>query len=293
MAGRRTILGLAVAVAAVAAVGACKEKPAETAAATPPPPPMPQEVTVHARDFAFDAPDTIPAGLTTIHLINDGPGLHHAQLLRIDSSRTVDDALTALKTGKGLPAWLVAVGGPNAADPSQGNTVTQDLAAGNYLWICFVDLPSHVPHFTKGMIRPLVVTPSTSNGAAPPAADVTVSLRSFGFELSAPLTAGTHTFKVETAADAGQDHEIVMFKLDSGKTAADFMKFVEQAYAGTAKGPPPEHIVGGVAAMGAGIPVYFTANITPGDYLLICFLPDAKDGKPHFMHGMMQTVHVS
>jgi hypothetical protein len=38
--------------------------------------------------------------------------------------------------------------------------------------------------------------------------------------------------------------------------------------------------------------VYFTADLTPGEYLLICFLPDAKDGKPHFVHGMMQQIKV-
>jgi hypothetical protein len=24
----------------------------------------------------------------------------------------------------------------------------------------------------------------------------------------------------------------------------------------------------------------------------VCFLPDAKDGKPHFEHGMVKQVHV-
>jgi hypothetical protein len=30
-----------------------------------------------------------------------------------------------------------------------------------------------------------------------------------------------------------------------------------------------------------------TMDLTPGEYGLICFAPDAKDGKPHFTHGMM------
>ena len=290
MAGRRTILGLAV---AIAAAGACKEKPAETAAAAPPPPPMPQEVTVHARDFAFDAPDTISAGLTAFKLINDGPGLHHAQLLRIDSSKTVDEALAAIKAAKTFPVWLVASGGPNAVAPGDSNVVVQELAAGHYLWICFVDIPGHVPHFVKGMDRELVVRPATGPAATPAAADINVTLRSFGFDFSAPLTAGRHTFRVETAANADQGHELVMFKLDSARTDRDFMAYMQDMYAGKAKGPPPARPVAGVAEIRGGMPVEFTADITPGDYLLICFLPDITDGKPHFMHGMMQTIHVS
>ena len=47
-----------------------------------------------------------------------------------------------------------------------------------------------------------------------------------------------------------------------------------------------------MAATVPGSTNYFTAELTPGDYLLICFLADAKDGKPHFMHGMTKTVTV-
>ncbi len=45
--------------------------------------------------------------------------------------------------------------------------------------------------------------------------------------------------------------------------------------------------------MQKGSTAYITADFTPGDYALICFLPDAKDGKPHFTHGMIQQVHIS
>ena len=37
---------------------------------------------------------------------------------------------------------------------------------------------------------------------------------------------------------------------------------------------------------------YVTVDFTPGDYAFVCFLPDAKDGKPHFEHGMVKQVHV-
>ena len=37
----------------------------------------------------------------------------------------------------------------------------------------------------------------------------------------------------------------------------------------------------------------FTADLTAGDYGLICFVPDAKDGKMHLVHGMMKNIKVS
>lgn len=45
--------------------------------------------------------------------------------------------------------------------------------------------------------------------------------------------------------------------------------------------------------MTPGSNTYFDVDLTPGEYILICFVPDAKDGKPHVAHGMMQRVTIS
>jgi hypothetical protein len=58
------------------------------------------------------------------------------------------------------------------------------------------------------------------------------------------------------------------------------------------KGPPPALPVGGVAVIDAGGSGVFTADLAPGNYGMICFVPDAKDGKPHLMHGMMKQITV-
>jgi hypothetical protein len=57
-------------------------------------------------------------------------------------------------------------------------------------------------------------------------------------------------------------------------------------------GPPPGKALGGVAGIAPGMSQSFTADFTPGNYALICFLPDATDGKPHFVHGMIQQIAV-
>ena len=38
---------------------------------------------------------------------------------------------------------------------------------------------------------------------------------------------------------------------------------------------------------------YATIDFAPGEYGMICFFPDAKDGKPHFMHGMIRQFSVT
>src|SRR5579885_2481179 len=59
--------------------------------------PATHTATIYAKDFAFEAPDTISGGVTNFHLVNDGPNLHHVQLVRLDSGKTAQDLQAALK----------------------------------------------------------------------------------------------------------------------------------------------------------------------------------------------------
>jgi hypothetical protein len=44
--------------------------------------------------------------------------------------------------------------------------------------------------------------------------------------------------------------------------------------------------------MDAGATADFTVTLEPGDYGLLCFVPDASDGKAHLAHGMAQVVKI-
>ena len=120
--------------------------------------PATHTATVHAKDFSFEAPDSIPSGWTTFHLINDGPNFHHIQLVRLDSGKTLQDLDAAMKNPGPPPRWAVFVGGPNAPSPNSSVDATLNLQPGNYAMLCMVDIPGHVPHAAKGMVRPLTVT---------------------------------------------------------------------------------------------------------------------------------------
>ncbi|MGI8507980.1 MAG: hypothetical protein ACR2MQ_01490 [Gemmatimonadaceae bacterium] len=87
---------------------------------------------------------------------------------------------------------------------------------------------------------------------------------------------------------AAPPHEMEVIKLAPGKTSMDMLNWIEEPI-----GPPPGSAIGGVTNFGSGTPVYFTATFTPGNYMLVCFVPDTRDGKPHFMHGMVQAIKVS
>ena len=274
----------------VLAACASGEKAADTSAATnaaaDSAAAAPNVVTYNATNYKFTGPTEIPAGMTTFRLINDGPGFHHMQIVRLDSGKTMADFEAAFKKKGPPPNWIVMVGGPNAPSPEMEANATLEMTPGNYALVCFVDIPEGMPHAAKGMVLPLTVREAAGATAKAPEADVVMTLADYNFQLSKPLVAGKQTIEVRTAM--GQPHEVELIKLAPGKTAQDMLGWMKNM-----KGPPPGEGIGGVAGVVAGTPVYFSADLTPGDYVLICFLPDAKDGKPHFTKGMMQVVTIT
>lgn len=244
-------------------------------------------ITVTATDYAFDAPAQVPAGATALRLSNRGKELHHAQLIKLEEGKTVEDVLKAIKAPGPLPRWIKFVGGPNAVAPGQDAVATSDLAPGSYAFVCVIPSPDGVPHLAKGMIRAFEVTGSAAAAQELPAPDVTITLVDYDFRTSGSLTAGAHTIRVENAGS--QVHELALLKLAPGKKVEDFAHWAESGM----KGAPPAEPVGGVVGLEKNGSGSFAANLTAGDYGLICFVPDAKDGKPHLAHGMMKTIKVS
>jgi hypothetical protein len=280
---RSTLLTAALAATVLAAC-----KPADTktqAAAPPPPPPAPNVVTMTAIDYGYQGPDTIPAGMTTFRLVDQGKEPHQIQLIRLNEGKTMQD-FTALPNNGPTPAWVVFVGGPSAADPGDTATATLSVEPGKYVMLCFIPSPDGKPHVAKGMIRPLEVVAAPGAVAAAPQADISLKLIDYGFTFSQPITSGHHTIKVENAGT--QPHELVLVRLDPGKKAEDFIHWADKM-----TGPPPGHLMSGLAGITPGSTAYVSDDFTPGPYALVCFYPDAKDGKPHFMHGMIQTMTVS
>jgi hypothetical protein len=49
--------------------------------------------------------------------------------------------------------------------------------------------------------------------------------------------------------------------------------------------------VGGVNAVAHGVEAYFEADLTPGEYVLPCFVT-APDGRTHVAHGMIQQIRI-
>jgi hypothetical protein len=238
-------------------------------------------LTITAKEFAFEAPDTIPAGVTTIRLLNRGMELHHVELIRLDAGKSMKDFFTAFKAGGPPPAWVHMVGGPNTPVPGGESVATLDVAPGRYAVVCFIPGADGKPHVMKGMAKELVaVAPKggvvQAGGAAPTS---TLVLSDYKFGLSKPLSRGTNVVRVRNQAK--QDHEVLFVKLAPGKSAMDMAAWVEKQ-----AGPPPGAPIGGTTGIESGGWNDVSLNLVAGEYAMLCFWPDAKDGKPHVMHGM-------
>jgi hypothetical protein len=174
----------------------------------------------------------------------------------------------------------------NPPAPGQPARVTMMVEPGEYAVVCIVDTPDHVPHVAKGMIKPLTVTPASGAPAPLPAADRTLTLVDYAFSFDAPLTSGSHAIRVVNGAT--QSHEIALFRLLPDKTMDDVV-----AWGGTYAGEPPMTAAGGVPAIRPGQEAVMHVDLTPGNYVALCFLPDANDGMPHLVHGMALPFTIS
>jgi hypothetical protein len=247
-------------------------------------------VTVTTVDYAFQAPDTIAAGRTTLRLVNNGKDFHHIWLIKLEGGHTLPELVEATKTQGPLPKWAVDVGGPNSPMPGGESSATLDLDPGKYVMVCVIPaMTDGQPHFMKGMMKELTVAArhgvEQAGKSVAPAPDVTMTLDDYTFNTSAPITTATKTIRIRNVA--AQSHEVVIMKLDAGVTPEQFLQALEKP-----QGPPPGKILGGVTGIAKGRTIDLSATFTPGDYTLLCFVPDAKDGKPHIAHGMVKNFTV-
>ncbi|MDF3053512.1 MAG: hypothetical protein K0S19_1617, partial [Geminicoccaceae bacterium] len=189
---------------AAGVLSGCKsDRPSPQADASTPPaesPNTPNTVNVTAKDFAFEAPAQVPAGAIKFELVNQGKEFHQAQLVKLEDGKTLKDLAKAMSTPGPTPSWLKFVGGPNGIAPGGNANSIANLTPGQYAYLCLIPSTDGVMHLAKGMARPFEVTAASSATPAElPAADVTIKLVDYDFQLSQPLTPGRHTILIDNA----------------------------------------------------------------------------------------------
>jgi hypothetical protein len=239
----------------------------------------PPVVTITAHDYYFDPIPDIPSGVVDLRLHNTGKDFHHAAIFKLAGRHTAADFVATLKNPGPPPAWATPTPGPNAPPLGQTSNSIAELTPGNYVVVCFIDTNGGVPHVMKGMSRGFRVVKSANTSRAPKA-DMNLTVADYSFKFVPEITAGTHLIRISNTSM--QPHEIEIFRLLDGKTAKQLHDWALTPMTT----PPPGLPVGGIVGIMPGTHPEFRVTLTTGHYVAMCFITDAKDGKPHILHGM-------
>ncbi|MHB8646784.1 MAG: hypothetical protein ACYDAR_13420 [Thermomicrobiales bacterium] len=249
----------------------------------------PADVTIVGRDFAFDMPSTLPAGLVHLTFINQGKEEHEAQFFLLKPGVTETQLLKVFQDHgppSGPPAFISA-GGVGNIGAGQRQEIYLTLQPGTYEVVCFSSGADNVPHVAKGMYKSVTVT-GTAGEAMPPTADGTVTMKDFAFDLPDVITQAK-PLTLQVVNNGPSEHEMALFKLLPGKTPQDALAFVQSR---NPTGPPPGDVAGGLTAIAPGSSGWVVLNLAPGTYFVACFVPDSS-GKPHVADGMYASFTVS
>jgi hypothetical protein len=254
-------------------------------------------VTITAREYAFEMPDTLVAGRTELRLANRGGEMHHAWLVRLDHNHTPAEFFAAIRRTGQAPDWAQQVGGPNSPRPGGVSAAVVDLAPGSYLVLCGMPAANGRTHLRQGMLKTFTVVPAptivparlTRGGSDPSvvgAPDVTLTLTDAGFTLSEPLAAGRHVLRVRN--QGAMVHEVIVARLKPGVTAERALDWL-----GSARGAAPFTPLGGVVGLARGEANDVPIALTPGEYALLCRQADLRATPGHAStHRMLQQFTV-
>lgn len=259
------ILGLIAALA----LGACTALGGDEAAADIP------EVAIAAGDTGLSVPESVPSGIVAFDLSEAGDALP----ARLNEGVTLDQLNEAL--GQPDPFAALALvsllgGGSNTTD---GRLIV-DLKQGQHVVVAFPqDGPPAVYPFMAG----------EASGASAPTADVVVDLVDFNFAIPTEVESGPKVWQINNKGQ--QWHEMAIVKLTDGTTIDDVVAMLSSEE--PADGPPPFEEVAFWAPNSPGETGYVTWDLPPGEYTVLCFLPDiAGDMTAHAAHGMYADLTV-
>jgi len=247
------------------AIGAMSCRPSQVAATLP----------VTARDFAFTMPDTIRSGLVRLSLSNAGQDLHEAMLVHFihpgGSARAYVDSVRAHVS---YPAFAEDIGGAGLTMPGASSATWLVLQPGQYAVVCWKG-----NHLRQGMAHDLVVTAAPNGTTQFLRATGDLVLQDFSYILDRSLTAGHHVLHVVNRGT--EPHEADIFRITDSTGFAAYDRWLEDEV-----GLPPITPVGGIGDLLPGREVWMELQLTPGRYLIICTIPAANGGKPHYTLGM-------
>lgn len=115
-----------------------------------------------------------------------------------------------------------------------------------------------------------------------------ISAKDYGFELPDSIPAGYTEITLRN--QGSEEHHAMFMRLHPGVTAKEFLSAAENEGPGALFALSSS--AGGPGSVGRGEASTVIADLTPGEYVLICMVPDARE-MPHYKMGMMAPLAVT
>jgi hypothetical protein len=240
------------------------------------------------RNMTFEGPEALPAGMTTITVINEESFDNMYALISLSEGRTLPEFFEAMAAVmQGLthitPKWIHFHGGsPIGVDDIRSYTIF--LGPGTY-YLVSVGADADGPYAARGLVKVLTVT------APEPEANVRVTTQDYEFLVDGTFVSGRQTVRLENAAN--QIHEMLIISLPDDLTLEQYLAGPTESHEEhqPEAGPPfSMSQTQGLWVIDPGLTAFVEVELTPGRYALVCFVPDA-DG-PHLMQGMAKEFSV-
>ncbi len=272
-------------VGAATLTAAATTAPAQSAASTPP-------VAVSISNTrVVTMPTTIQPGVNTFKVTTANKRGSGFQLVQAAAGYSAADAARDIEKGldggnvkaiKRFEANVTLLGGMSVNKGKTG-TLVVDLDPGTY-WALDTNTNDAGKFFA-------FTAEGADTGNVVPEAGATLKAvqdsKWAGKPASIP-NQGLVTFKNA----ASNNHFIAMAKLKKGKTYKDFKKWLAAAQQGP-PGPSPVNFGLGInsGVVSPGHSATFRYNVPEGDYVMLCFWPDASmGGMPHAFMGMHRVI---
>lgn len=256
--------------------------------------------------LAFDGPDTVSSGWTTIRLKNTSGMTHFAILERLPEGIGIEEqqreiapvfqaGMNLLNEGKAdeatemfgtLPEWfydVVFTGGVGFISPWQTAEMTVLLEPGRYLLECYVKTVGVFHSFNPipdlyGMVHEITVTEEAS-GAPEPEADIELTISTErGIEVEGDIGLGRHTvavhFEDQVVYDHFLGHDVHLARLTENTDLDALEAWMDWTQPRGLETPAPAEFLGGLHEMPAGQTGYFVIDLEPGSYAWIAEVPD-------------------
>jgi uncharacterized cupredoxin-like copper-binding protein len=242
----------------------------------------------------FEAPASIPGGLTRLRIHNADTRAHAVNFLRFEGDGTLDQLVAAYTLGstdfmaaaEEIGRLTTADGGSGLIAPGGTAEIVMDLVPGRYAIYRFPAIGS-LPG-----AREMEVTAAPDPRPAPPESAFTVDMLEFAYDgFPDTLPAGKTTFEVVNEGE--QFHLMDVRRVnEQGITAEQVLQHLRGTPQPVA---PTDAGAGGMGELEPGDSGWVTLDLEPGVYTLICLVFDQQDGvlgKLHTDLGMHHTFTV-